>query len=46
MAEERQKSRDTVNVVKEKTREEMEQYIKDKEKVSESDILLSWKAVG
>ena len=36
MTEERQKSRDAVGVIKEKTKEEMGQYIKEKEKVCDA----------
>ena len=44
MAEEREKSRDAAGDIREKTKEEMGKYIKEKEKVcfcrSEVDILL------
>ena len=36
MAEEREKSREAAGVIKEKTKEEMGQYIKEKEKVCDS----------
>jgi hypothetical protein len=36
MAEERQKTRDAVGVIKEKTKEDMGEYIKEKEKVCDS----------
>ena len=36
MTEERQKSRDAVGIIKEKTKEDMGQYIKEKEKVCDA----------